>query len=193
MVVKATFAKPGEMTKQGRVVSNGKYKWLFLHSNNLKDLLGPGFMLTEEMFPFLYHKWRQPNTIAKLRAERAAKQTPAIPTQVEDEEENTACNKHAADSIASHKGENDSIATDIISNDESVHMEVDSAAEYSTKKEDDPETEAASQTEETSADTVQKEVTVAPSKSTYLDAVLQGKFNSFHVLGDHREAIMMKE
>ena len=87
VVVKATFAKPGKMTKQGGVISNSKHKWFFLHSTNLKDLSGPGFMLMEDMLPFLYHKWRQPNTIAKLR-KQAAKETPAISKQVNDEEEN---------------------------------------------------------------------------------------------------------
>ena len=47
--------------------------------------------------------------------------------------------------------------------------------------------------EEASTDTVQKDCIVHPSKPTYLDAVLQGKFNSFHALREHREAIMMKE
>ena len=72
-------------------------------------------------------------------------------------------------------------------------MEVDSATDHSMEEKEDPQTEAASQTEDPSAKTVQKEVRVTPSKPTYLDAVLQGKFNSFHVLGEHREAIMRKE
>ena len=56
VVVKATYAKPGETTKRGGVISNGEHKWFFLHSTNLRDLWGPGFMLMEEMLPFLYHK-----------------------------------------------------------------------------------------------------------------------------------------
>ena len=56
VVVKATFMKPGEMIKRGGVVSNGNDKWFFLHSSNLKDLSGLGFMLTEDMLPFLYYK-----------------------------------------------------------------------------------------------------------------------------------------
>ena len=66
VVVKATYMKPGETTKQGGLISNGVDKWFFLHSINLWDLLGPGFMLTEEMLPSLYQKWRQPATITKL-------------------------------------------------------------------------------------------------------------------------------
>ena len=48
VVVKATFAKPGEMIKRGGVVSDSEGKWFFLHSTKLTDLSGPGFMLTEE-------------------------------------------------------------------------------------------------------------------------------------------------
>ena len=45
---------------------------VFFHSTNLQDLSGPGFMLTVDML-LLFQKWRQSNTIAKLRAEREAK------------------------------------------------------------------------------------------------------------------------
>ena len=76
MVVKATYAKPGETTEQGGVISNGADKWFFLHSTNLRDLSGPGFMLTEEMLPFLYQKWRQPNTIAKNFEQKEPLKTP---------------------------------------------------------------------------------------------------------------------
>ena len=145
------------------------------------------------MLPFLYYKWRQPSTIVKLRAERAATQTSAIPTQVEDAEVSTSGDKHATDSMASQDRDTDSVNTDIIPTTENEHMEVDSATAHNTKEEDDPETEDASQKEEPSADMVQKEVSATPSKPTYLDAVLQGKFNSFHVLREHREAIMRKE
>ena len=46
---------------------------------------------------------------------------------------------------------------------------------------------------EDSVSTVAKDCGLQPPKPTYLDAVLQGKFNLFHVLGEHREAVMMKE
>ena len=51
---------------------------IFLHSTNLRDLSGPGFMITTDMLEFLYQKWRQPKTIAKLQAARN-KTIPSIP------------------------------------------------------------------------------------------------------------------
>ena len=131
--------------------------------------------------------------IAKLRVERAATQTPAIPTQVKDAEVSTTGDKHTTDSMASQDGDTDSVDTAIRPTAKDEHMELDSATAHSTKEEDDPETEDASQKEQPSVNTVQKEVSATPSKPTYLDGVLQGKFNSFHVLGEHREVIMRIE
>ena len=51
---KATYANPGEQAKRGGVISNRKDKWFFLHSTNLCNLTGPGFMLTTDMLLFLY-------------------------------------------------------------------------------------------------------------------------------------------
>ena len=47
--------------------------------------------------------------------------------------------------------------------------------------------------EEDLVSTAAKACGLHPPKITYLDVVLQGKFNLFHVLGEHREAVMMKE
>ena len=108
-------------------------------------------------------------------------------------EANKVHNAHeATDSNESQDKENNSIEppsieSDGTSNADSADMEEDTAEAPSTQDEEDTEME------EASADTVQKECIVTPSKPTYLDTVLQGKFNSFHALGDHREDIMMKE
>ena len=155
-------------------------------------------MLMEDTLSFLYHKRRQPNTIAKLQAERAVKNPTDISkwvltTQEDKKEAKRVHDAHdATDSNESQDKEKDSINpssrdSDGTSNADSVDMEEDTAEAASIQDEEDKEME------EASADMVQKECIMTPSKPTYLDAVLQEKFNSFHLLGDHREAIMMKE
>ena len=72
VIVKATFAKPGEQTYHGGVISNGKDEWFFLHSSNLKDLTGPGFMLSVQTLPFLYQngEYQKPLPNSKQNAKR---------------------------------------------------------------------------------------------------------------------------
>ena len=85
--------------KCGGVISNGEDKWFFLHSTNLCNLLGLGLMITIDMLPFLYQKWRQLKTIEKLQAARKQAQltttTPSKTTPAKmdiDQEEDALTN-----------------------------------------------------------------------------------------------------
>ena len=182
VVVKATYVKPGETTKRGGVISNGENKRFFLHSSNLRDLSGPGFMLTVDMLPFLFQKWRQPNMIVKLRAEREAKTHIIQSQQVETR---TIEKKEVANPQDPETSQNCINTTDneLKSGDSSLHgsdkkeNEDDEEMEEIEKDKASMQEDNGSRNNEDLVSTVAKDCGLQPPKTTYLDAVLQGKFN----------------
>ena len=175
---KATYVKPGEQTKRGGVISNGEDKWFFLHSNNLCDLTGPGFMITMDMLPFLYQKWRQPKTIEKLQAARIQSTKPKVkhPTPTtEVMDTNPEANIQNVDGSNTPMEE---LSTDSTSQSDKEENEDESDGEDNELRDSESKD---------SVSTVEKECKkLIPSKPLYLNAVLKGKFNSFHILGKYR-------
>ena len=155
-------------------------------------------MLTMDMLPFLFQKWRQPNTIAKLRAEREAKtciiQSQQAETQTGEKEEvtnpqdpETSQNCINTTDDKSKSGDSSLHGLDDKENEDNEEMEEIDQEEASMQEDD------STRDEEDSVSTTAKDCGLQLPKTTYLDAVLQGKFNSFHVSGEHREAVMMKD
>ena len=89
------------------------------------------------------------------------------------------------------------------STDNGSQPQVEEFSSDSTSESDDKEKEEESKDEESkdeddqsrdSISTVEKDCGKPTSfKPSYLNAVLKGKFNSFHIIGEHRENVMQKE
>ena len=155
-------------------------------------------MLTEEMLPFLFQKWRQPNTIAKLRAERGAKtriiQSQQVETQTVGKENVTKPQdpETSQNCIITINNESKSGDSSLHKSDDEEH-EDDEEMEETEHYEVSMQEDKGSGNKEDLVSTTAKDCTLHLPKATYLDAVLQGKFNLFHVLGEHQEAVMMNE
>ena len=80
-----------------------------------------------------------------------------------------------------------------LENTKSSNHGSEEASHTDNKEMEDGETDEGIKNKNKSVITEEKECNIPPPKSTYLDAVLQGNFNSFHVLGDHQESVMMRE
>ena len=141
-------------------------------------MTGLGFMITTDMLPFLYQKWRQPKTIEKLQV-----------AQNQSQPKTTTPSKTTKAMIDINQEEETS--TDNGSNPQVEEISSNCTLKLEDKKEEDSQDEE--EQSRNSISTEEKDCEKPTSfKPSYLNTVLKGKFNSFHILGEHRENIMRK-